>query len=843
MSTGDRHRAAAGEDRTHLVGRIRDRGIEHGVARRVPQLEEVRERRDELLGADARADLLGVDRRHRTGGRTSRPRRRATRRCPPTRDTPSTRRGRARPPRERDLGNRVARRADRAVDDAAGQAVGESLQRVEPLVRVRRRHESRITHVVEPIGGREPTGGPGPARRRRVALELREPAGRRVGQAGLHARAGVGVHLHQHLARAVQRREHVAAVVRHDVLDDAREHAQAIADRAEQILDAVATLRRDRDRSRVRRRRAASLRRDRRGRSWSTRGASGRWPAPISRNTASTASMRSSGSGADASTRCTSRSASETSSSVVRNASTSWCGSLRTNPTVSEHQHGLTTGQVQPARRRVERREQLVLDEDAGVGEPVQQRGLARVGVADERDAQQLAPAPGLALRLARRDDRCADRLRASAPAARAAAGRLRAGSRPARGGCRCRRPAGSTAGRGRAGAATGSAVARARPGSCPPGSSRAGRRCRGSSAARSTTSTLNSFSRLRCCAGVSSSSNTTTSMSSATPSCRSSSALPLPMYVAGSGVVRRWSTRSTGSAPAVSVSSTSSSSDASASSMLVVPYPVPTSSARCCRRSRSTSVAVRRRRCRFWCERDGLTNITRSASTGTSTSKTWTTGPPRCTVSSSVTVERAAEHVDRAPACRPSPRRCATAATAHAPVPHESVSPAPRSQTRMAIRSACVTRTNSTFVRRGKRASCSRTGPCVVTGDRGRVVDEQHEVRVPHAGRVTPVEHAVGHGFQLERVVDRDRDARGVEGDRPHVDVGGHDRVPPRVRAARAAGPPAVSTSSSSPRAKPPRRPPTRGSGCRCRSSRPRRRRRSQASSCSRRRRFRARS
>ena len=73
----------------------------------------------------------------------------------------------------------------------------------------------------------------------------------------------------------------------------------------------------------------------------------------------------------------------------------------------------------------------------------------------------------------------------------------------------------------------------------------------------------------------------------------RSSSALPLPMYVAGSGVRRRCNSEWTGSAPAVSASSASSSSDASASSTVSVPKVVPMSSARWRTTPRSTSVAV----------------------------------------------------------------------------------------------------------------------------------------------------------------------------------------------------------------------------------------------------------
>ena len=50
---------------------------------------------------------------------------------------------------------------------------------------------------------------------------------------------------------------------------------------------------------------------------------------------------------------------------------------------------------------------------------------------------------------------------------------------------------------------------------------------------------------------------------------------------------------------------------------------------------------------------------------------------------------EVAAGNVHDRPGRRPGPRWCATAADAHAPVPHDSVSPTPRSQTRMVSASA----------------------------------------------------------------------------------------------------------------------------------------------------------
>ena len=58
----NRHRAQTGEQRAHLVGGVRDRRVEDGVARRVTQRERTRQRRHQLLGADARDDVVGRDR-------------------------------------------------------------------------------------------------------------------------------------------------------------------------------------------------------------------------------------------------------------------------------------------------------------------------------------------------------------------------------------------------------------------------------------------------------------------------------------------------------------------------------------------------------------------------------------------------------------------------------------------------------------------------------------------------------------------------------------------------------------------------------------------------------------
>ena len=198
--------------------------------------------------------------------------------------------------------------------------------------------------------------------------------------------------------------------------------------------------------------------------------------------------MLPSGSSADASTTCTSRSASAATDSVDLNASTSWCGQLADEPDGVGEQHLLAAGQVEAAGGGVERGEEAVLDEHAGVGEPVEERRLAGVRVADDRDALGAGrgAAPCAAWRGACRSR--AARPRACGCAAGCAGGRPRAASRRDRG---CRSGAarrGGAAGllrqRGALAAdarAAGSGAAPARPAPCPPGCGRSGRRCRGS--------------------------------------------------------------------------------------------------------------------------------------------------------------------------------------------------------------------------------------------------------------------------------------------------------------------------------------------------------------------------
>ena len=64
----------------------------------------------------------------------------------------------------------------------------------------------------------------------------------------------------------------------------------------------------------------------------------------------------------------------------------------------------------------------------------------------------------------------------------------------------------------------------------------------------------------------------------------------------------------------------------------------------------------------------------------------------------------------------------------------------------------------------------------------RAGVVDEEHEVRVPDAGRVTAVGRAVERRLEVERARRVERDLERVEGDRSHVDGRVHDGVGRRV-------------------------------------------------------------
>ena len=81
-----------------------------------------------------------------------------------------------------------------------------------------------------------------------------------------------------------------------------------------------------------------------------------------------------------------------TSSSVARNAATSWVGRSEMNPTVSDRIALSKPGSAICAHRRVERREQQVLGHHLGAGQAVEQRRLAGIGIADQRDHRPRRP-------------------------------------------------------------------------------------------------------------------------------------------------------------------------------------------------------------------------------------------------------------------------------------------------------------------------------------------------------------------------------------------------------------------------------------------------------------------
>ena len=145
-------------------------------------------------------------------------------------------------------------------------------------------------------------------------------------------------------------------------------------------------------------RRAAARARPRRAESHLLKTSSvGTRSAPTSASTACTAAMWRSRSALDASMTCSSRSASATSSSVARNAATSACGSRSMKPTVSETSSSRLIRQPHLPDERIERHEQRVGRDRVAAGQRVEQRRLAGVGVADQRDGRHRRLVPPLA--------------------------------------------------------------------------------------------------------------------------------------------------------------------------------------------------------------------------------------------------------------------------------------------------------------------------------------------------------------------------------------------------------------------------------------------------------------
>ena len=214
------------------------------------------------------------------------------------------------------------------------------------------------------------------------------------------AGAALGVHLHEHLALAVQRGDDVAAVVGHEELDDRRHGPQARRHRVEQTVGDPAPVAAETDRlppgARTRSSLIASGVGDvglvdheqlghRVGTDLAQHGAHGVDLGRARRATAAVDDVQEE-IGVD---HLVERGA-ERFHQLVREA-------LHEADGVG-HEHGLAAGQAQAPGGGVEGGEQAVLDQHAGVGDPVEQRGLARVRVADEREGRDRAAATRLAL-------------------------------------------------------------------------------------------------------------------------------------------------------------------------------------------------------------------------------------------------------------------------------------------------------------------------------------------------------------------------------------------------------------------------------------------------------------
>ncbi len=153
---------------------------------------------------------------------------------------------------------------------------------------------------------------------------------------------------------------------------------------------------------------------------------------------------------------------------------------LADEPDGVREQDRLAAGQGQTARAGVERREQAVLDQHARVGESVEQRGLAGVGVAHQAHHPLARPQSGAALRAARGGDLLEVGLETRHATQQPTPVHLELGLARAPGA-----DATGLLGQGRAPypavGAAGTATGPAPPGPSPLGSGHSGRRCRGS--------------------------------------------------------------------------------------------------------------------------------------------------------------------------------------------------------------------------------------------------------------------------------------------------------------------------------------------------------------------------
>ncbi len=178
---------------------------------------------------------------------------------------------------------------------------------------------------------------------------------------------------------------------------------------------------------------------------------------------------------------CRMTSASITSSSVARNAATSMVGRSEMKPTVSDRMTRAPCGRASARKRRIERREQHVGFEHGGAGQAVEQRRLAGIGVADQRDDRIRHALAALAMQLAALLDLLQLGLDASDALARSRGGRPRSASRRGRRESRSRRAGAPDASRSAPAGSSGRSDARVRPAARLPWCARAGRRFPGS--------------------------------------------------------------------------------------------------------------------------------------------------------------------------------------------------------------------------------------------------------------------------------------------------------------------------------------------------------------------------
>ena len=155
-------------------------------------------------------------------------------------------------------------------------------------------------------------------------------------------------------------------------------------------------------------------------------------------------------------------------------------------------------------------------DSTLGARQPVEQRRLAGIGVADQRDDRIRHALAAVAVQLARALDPLELALDLARCAPRSGGGRPRSASRPGRRGSRSRRAGARDGSRSAPAGSSDRSDARARPAACLRACARARPKISRIRPVRSSTLAFQAFSRLRCCTGESAQSITTMPTSSA---------------------------------------------------------------------------------------------------------------------------------------------------------------------------------------------------------------------------------------------------------------------------------------------------------------------------------------